>query len=90
MSHPGCIGSRGRITCSRMARTGAQSGCISDGFTHRKQKSVALRNEKGEKLRIQLTQILWVSGQTALIRPILCKRITLSTSFLAKATFNSA
>jgi hypothetical protein len=32
---------------------------------------VALRNEKGEKLRIQLTQLLWVSGETALIRPML-------------------
>jgi uncharacterized membrane protein YccF (DUF307 family) len=32
---------------------------------------VALRNEKGEKLRIQLTQLLWVSGETALNRPML-------------------
>jgi len=37
------------------------SGRNGDGFSHEKQKSVALMKQKGEKVRIHLTQILWVS-----------------------------
>jgi len=44
-----------------MLELGPQSGRNGDGFSHEKQKSVALMKQKGEKMRIHLTQLLWVS-----------------------------